>query len=450
MPRPVCFMVMPFGKKLVEPRVDGAPDEVDFDALWSKAFVPVIQELGYEPVRADQDTGAAIIMEMLERLFFSDVVVADMTIANGNVYYEIGIRHASRQYGCVLISASWAKPLFDVNQLRRLTYPLPEGAITDETGAKVRAALKKGARELAEGASPMFQHIPGFPDAKKIDPTRAATIRQQLAALAEFQAKVRETRLTRDPSRQRELALGLRDAHPAHAPTSQVVAVELVTLLRDSVGWRETIEYLDALPRSIRETEFVQEQRCLAQSKSGNHTLAIGALEQLIVRWGDTSERQGLIGGRYKKLAGEARRAGESGAYLEYLERAIEHYERGMKLDLNDFYPASNLPFLYRERGQKGDEERAALTARIAMLACERNAQNEWSKPTLLTLAFFDQDVERAGGYAKEVRREGLAAWKLDTTLGTLELSVLQTHDPEKKGSLAAILADLRSLTVKQ
>ena len=101
--RPVCFMVMPFGTKPVEPRPDSAPDKIDFDALWNKALAPVIEELGYQPVRADQETGASIILEMLERLFFSDLVVADMTLPNGNVYYEVGIRHACKRTGCVLV-----------------------------------------------------------------------------------------------------------------------------------------------------------------------------------------------------------------------------------------------------------------------------------------------------------------------------------------------------------
>ena len=35
-----------------------APGEIDFNALWDRAFAPTIQSLGYDPVRADQDTGA--------------------------------------------------------------------------------------------------------------------------------------------------------------------------------------------------------------------------------------------------------------------------------------------------------------------------------------------------------------------------------------------------------
>ena len=51
--------------------------------------------------------GTAIIGQMLGRLYFADLVLADMTIPNGNVYYEVGIRHAAQKTGCVLLSADW-------------------------------------------------------------------------------------------------------------------------------------------------------------------------------------------------------------------------------------------------------------------------------------------------------------------------------------------------------
>ena len=448
--RPVCFMVMPFGTKPVEPRPDNAPDKIDFDALWNKALAPVIEELGYEPVRADQETGASIILEMLERLFFSDLVIADMTIPNGNVYYEVGIRHAAKRTGCVLVSADWTRPLFDVNQMRRVVYPLPEGTITDETATAIRAALRNGVKALADGASPMFQQIPGFPDPAKVDPNRASAIRKQLDALSAFQARVREARLTREPQTRRELALALRDAYPAGGTISQAVALEVAALLRDCVGWKESIEYIDALPGSIRELDLLQEQRCLAQSKTGDHRAAIAALEELVRRRGDSSERQGLIGGRYKKVANEAKQKGDQPAHRDYLGRAIDHYEHGMRLDLNDYYPTSNLPRLYKERGDEGDAERAVVAAEIAMLACERakarNAQDGWTNPTLLGLAFDAADVPAAKRYVKEVRRDGPAVWKLETTIADLERSVQQVKDPAQREALAELLGELRAL----
>jgi hypothetical protein len=60
-------------------------------------FAPTIQSLGHDPVRGDQDTGALIINQTVERLYFADLVLADMTIPNGNVYYEVGVRPQQRK-----------------------------------------------------------------------------------------------------------------------------------------------------------------------------------------------------------------------------------------------------------------------------------------------------------------------------------------------------------------
>src|SRR5215469_4756798 len=111
-------MVMPFGKKKTDAPVGQGLAEIDFDALWDRAFKPAIEKLGYDAVRADQEVGSLIINEMLERLYFSDLVLADMTIPNGNVYYEVGVRHACRDVGCVLLAADWSRQLFDVEQIR--------------------------------------------------------------------------------------------------------------------------------------------------------------------------------------------------------------------------------------------------------------------------------------------------------------------------------------------
>jgi hypothetical protein len=126
MPRPLCFMIMPYGRKATQAEAGHGPTEIDFNALWGCGYVPVIKALGYEPVRADQDTGALIISQMLERLYFADLVLADMTIPNGNVYYEVGIRHAAKETGCALFAADWSRRLFDVAQMRTITYPLAE------------------------------------------------------------------------------------------------------------------------------------------------------------------------------------------------------------------------------------------------------------------------------------------------------------------------------------
>src|SRR5712672_1181838 len=168
MPRPLCFMIMPYGRKATHAETGHGPAEIDFNALWDSGYVPVIRELGYEPLRADQDTGGLIISQMLERLYFADLVLADMTIPNGNVYYEVGIRHAAKRTGCVLLAADWSKQLFDVVQMRTIRYPLPEGSVLEATASAFQRAIRDGIQSLCDGISPMHQSIPGYPST--VDP----------------------------------------------------------------------------------------------------------------------------------------------------------------------------------------------------------------------------------------------------------------------------------------
>jgi len=48
-------------------------------------------------------SGAIIHKPMFERLVLCEYAVADLTIANANVFYELGIRHSVRTWSTVLI-----------------------------------------------------------------------------------------------------------------------------------------------------------------------------------------------------------------------------------------------------------------------------------------------------------------------------------------------------------
>ena len=381
---------------------------------------------------------------MLERLYFSDLVLADLTIPNGNVYYEIGIRHAARNSGCVLVGADWSNPLFDVDQMRQVRYPLPEEEITEKTAEQVRQILREAVPKMAYGVTPMFQVLPGYPAA--VQQTRAGSIKDFLEQLSVFQAEVQAARHAPKADR-RQRALSVRDKHAAREPVVPAVALEIMYLLRDFGEWQDTLAFIDALPQVIRDLPIVNEQRCLAQSKTGNHIEAIGALEELINTSGATSEREGLLGGRYKKLWASATDPADK---VRYLNLAIKHYGQGMMLDLNDYFPSSNLPRLYRARGKKGDADRAIAAAEIARAACERslarNPDDEWARPTQLGMAFDAGDVTAAEELVEQVIEEGAAKWQLDTTIADLEFAMIQAKDPETQQGLRTVLGRLKNL----
>src|SRR5215831_15000642 len=171
MPRPICFMVMPYSTKSTgTPSPAGAPDKINFDRLWDAALRPAIDAAGYEPVRANEDIGALIINEMIERLAISDLVLADVSIPNGNVYYEVGIRHAAQKQGCIMTAATWSKALFDIDQMRQIRYPLPEESISDETAAEIINIVQAAIPVMAAGDSPFYRCSLNFPNSIRSAP----------------------------------------------------------------------------------------------------------------------------------------------------------------------------------------------------------------------------------------------------------------------------------------
>ena len=439
---PVCFMIMPYGRKPTQAEAGRGPAEIDFNALWDRGYVPTIKALGYEPVRADQDTGGLIVSQMLERIYFADLVLADMTIPNGNVYYEVGIRHAAQKTGCVLLAADWSKQLFDVVQMRTIRYPLAEGSITEATAAAFQTAIEDHIKSLCVGISPMHQSIPGYPS--NVDPRKATTTRDQMAELAAFQTEVRAVRAAPPKERmQRAQDLIARKGNP---PATYPMALALLMLLRDSAStaanWTVVLDFVRKLPPRFADEPEIQENRAFAAAQAGNDVQAIAELETLIDLIGPTPERLGLLGGRYKRLANAA--AASEAERRQALDKAIAYYEQGMELDLNAYYCSSNLPRLYRKRAKPGDDERAQTVLRLAIAACERakrlQVADEWVRPTLLGAAFDLGDPDKAEELADAVIAEGAPKWKVNSVLHDLEDSTVQVSDTAKRARLSAVI----------
>ena len=439
---PVCFMIMPYGRKPTQAEAGRGPAEIDFNALWDRGYVPTIKALGYEPVRADQDTGGLIVRQMLERIYFADLVLADMTIPNGNVYYEVGIRHAAQKTGCVLLAADWSKQLFDVVQMRTIRYPLAEGSITEATAAAFQTAIEDHIKSLCVGISPMHQSIPGYPS--NVDPRKATTTRDQMAELAAFQTEVRAVRAAPPKERmQRAQDLIARKGNP---PATYPMARALLMLLRDSAStaanWTVVLDFVRKLPPRFADEPEIQENRAFAAAQAGNDVQAIAELETLIDLIGPTPERLGLLGGRYKRLANVS--AASEAERRQALDKAIAYYEQGMELDLNTYYCSSNLPRLYRKRAKPGDDERAQTVVRLAIAACERakrlQVADEWVRPTLLGAAFDLGDPDKAEELADAVIAEGAPKWKVNSVLHDLEDSIVQVSDTAKRARLSAVI----------
>jgi hypothetical protein len=419
MAHPVCFMVMPYNLRSLPNH-----GEVDYNALWDRAFEPLLQRLGYDPVRADEDLGASILADMLIRLTASDLVVADLSMGNPNVYYEIGVRHSARDAGCVLIAPDWAPSFFDLAQVRHLTYPLQAGPLTDEGVEAIREALQEPIRRTTEQSSPVYQLVPGFPQA--LPTTDSEKFRAFIGSLTEFQAGAAAVRAAPEESRPRMVEDLLTEFSPER-PQSPAVMLELLGLVRDYLSFDRVLDVVSNLTESLARSPYVLEQQALALSKISHHVEAVALLEQLITNHGRTPERLGLLGGRCKKLWEQAKTAGQTFDARRYLTRAIESYSSGMWLDLNEYYCASNLPRLLRVRNGQGDADDASVAADVTRRSCERAEKvgkvDGWLAPTLLAAAFDAGDPDLAERLLVRAIDEGPAKWHLDSVLDDLRTS---------------------------
>lgn len=119
-----AFIAMPFGTK---PGADGVP--IQFDRIRAELLAPALAAAGYREFRADDERRAGDIRaDMFQELLVADLVVVDLTIDNPNVWYELGVRHALRARGVVLVQGPRPTQPFDVVTDRKLLYHLKDGA----------------------------------------------------------------------------------------------------------------------------------------------------------------------------------------------------------------------------------------------------------------------------------------------------------------------------------
>lgn len=433
----ICFMVMPFGVKETHATTPDAPVRVDFDRVWNLLWKPLIIKLKYEPVRADADLCASLVREMIERLALSDLVLADVTLQNANVFYEVGVRHAAAEKGCVLVAADWSRQPFDTQSMRHAAFRLAGEAMTDAEAHDNVASLLPRVSQLAGSKTPCYE-LEGFP---RLPMERTVAFRDALKRMNAWNGRVTALReLPAVPERAAGVH-ALVEEFQLSEEESLTVAFELLKLVRDTLDWTAMVAFFNQLPSSLKEVDAFREQYALAQANSGDIQDAIVALTQLIRSSGSTPEREGLLGGRYKRLWRKERNTNERAAG-SYLDLAIKHYEIGRELDLNEYYCASNLPLLLKARGEAGDAETAVRVSTCVVAACERainrGSRDDFLHPTLLVAAFHAGDLAKAKELAVLVKKRP-TLWIQKTTVDDLTDIVVQT-DPPLRDELAAIL----------
>ena len=426
--RAICFVDMPFGKK---------PDlasgvTVDFDQIYETGIKPAIEAAGLEPVRGDQErTGGIIHVPMFGRLLLSDFVIADLTLSNPNVFYELGIRHTARPFTTVPVFAAIHPIPFDVALVRAIPYTLVDGKLADEGAAALKAALGTRLDEAIRGAatqdSPIYQLIPSFPQVQL--PHEITEIFQdQVRHSDEFRKLLADARAKASDKERTAALREIRDSLGDLRATQSTALVELMLSFRDVSAWDDVVKLSEQFPDGLKSNVTVRQQRALAlnrRNQPGDREEAQAILEKLVKEKGADPETLGILGRLHKDRYAELNKAGDLMASAA-LDDAIEAYTKGFESDPRDYYPGVNAVNLLVQKGDaEALKEADRLVPMVSFAVARRggaSSSDYWDLATVLELSSIGGDWTLATRVLPKVLAAGKVSWMIETTMKNLNL----------------------------
>lgn len=103
-----CFVLMPFREKLKE--------------IYTEVYKPTCQKNNIDCWRVDEiSRPGSITRDIIEGILDSDIIIADLTTKNSNVFYELGIAHSSGNK-TIMTAQSRGDVPFDIASYRVIFY----------------------------------------------------------------------------------------------------------------------------------------------------------------------------------------------------------------------------------------------------------------------------------------------------------------------------------------
>jgi tetratricopeptide (TPR) repeat protein len=413
MTQPLCFILMPFGQK-----PDGTGKTVDFDAVYRELIAPAVRAASMQPLRADEEMAGGIIHKpMYERLILCEYAVADLTTANANVFYELGLRHAVREWSTVCMFAEGRGQLpFDVALLRGLPYQLGadgKPVQPERDGEGLSRRLREAIQATPD--SPVFQLVEDFPDVQRLK----TDVFRNHVRIAEGQRQKLATARKQGKAAVQEIETQLGDIQAVEAG----VVIDLFLSYRAVKDWPAMIDLVERMSPPLANTVMVREQLGLALNRNDEGERAEQVLLKLIEERGPSSETYGILGRVYKDRW-EATKSGNEFLARGLLKQAIESYLKGFETDWRDAYPGINAVTLM-ELSEPPDPRRHELLP-VVRYAVQRRIEggkpDYWDHATCLELAVLAMDEQEARSSLADALAVMRETWEGETTARNLRL----------------------------
>jgi tetratricopeptide (TPR) repeat protein len=462
-----AFVAMPFGAK---PGPDGQP--IDFNRVYVELLKPALEAAGLDVFRADEEQQAGDIRsDMFQELLIADLVLADLTLANPNVWYELGVRHALRARGVVIVCGGQTTTAFDLYTDRKLRYSIKDGGPDPATlpGDIQRLTdMVKATMESWHGrkVSPVYQLLPNLqePDWKSL---RIGDVREFWERHDAWEDRVV---LARKAGHIGDV-LVLADEAPVAAFRTDAW-IRAGEALRKAERFKFALEQLergleiepDNL-RGLREKGICLQRLACAGSPGHSLDRAREHYRRVLETYPEDAETWALLG-RVDKDAWVAawhqpgktpEQMRDEAAYEDALLRAaIDSYAKGYRRNPGHYYSGINaltLMHLYRHLSNDAryDREMAVMAGAVRFGAeCEPDeGQRFWSLATLgdLEVLVGTPDSVRAA-YKEAIARNEKDWFALDSSRAQLRMLKDLGFSPENvDAGIAALDRALQKLT---
>jgi hypothetical protein len=339
-----AFIVRPFGDRPI-----GVKNlTINFDEVEAKLIRPALEHHGIKGTTtleiASQNN---IRVDMFERLVTADLVIADISIHNANVFYELGIRHALRDKHTLLIRCS----LPELEKANKVPFDLLTDRYQIYDRDKPAAGLEKlkeaiGQSLVAENKdSPVFQLLP---ELEPEDPTKFLAVPGGFTDAVEAAVAARATG-------DLELLAEEVAGQTWEGPGMRVVG-RAQFALRAWEGARATWEKIAKLRQGDLEanlklpTIYQGLKERVASDQAARRVLALprGASAR------ERAEAYSLLGSNEKVAWTDSwtntKEKREAALRSVFLERALEQYRSGFQQDCNHYYSGFNALALWTIR----------------------------------------------------------------------------------------------------
>ncbi len=405
---------MPFGTK-----TDESGKTVEFDKIYKNIIKPAVVNAGLTPIRADEEiVGGIIHKPMLERLMLCDYAIADLTTANANVFYELGVRHGIRPHSTILTFAKGMRLPFDVAPLRGLPYKIDENGCPldiEDAIANITSRLEECRTPIDD--SPVFQLISDMPR-MEISRLKTDTFRESVKYSNLYKDKLESARkIDTKAVASIEAELGnIIDVDPA-------IIIDLFLSYRSVENWNSMIKLVEKMSPILAQVVLVQEQLGFAYNRLGNHEKAESILREVIEKYGASSETNGILGRVYKDLWKKHKEKGESIVARGFLKKSIECYLEGFQSDWRDAYPGINAVTLM-EMTDPIDKRQSELLP-VVLYSVERRISTKhpdyWDYATLLELKILSNDSGDAMNSLENAVASVREKWEPKTTANNIK-----------------------------